>query len=187
MKNGPYNLVLVPKNYPGKKYRWKYAYEHHFIFWKLKNLLIKEDEIIHHLNGDKRDNRIENLKLMKRSLHSSQHSQIEKIDVICSKCEIVFYLTPNEYQYRKNKSNSGDIFCGRKCQHLSLKNARWRNSRRTGLLSRRPKKHVGAEPTRAAKVFFINKEISNKFNSFYEKIYSFLVSNFIFFISFRTL
>ena len=34
MKNGDYILVKAPTNYPGKKYRNKYCYEHHLVYWQ---------------------------------------------------------------------------------------------------------------------------------------------------------
>ena len=31
MKSGNYILIKAPDNYPGKKYRGKYCYEHHYV------------------------------------------------------------------------------------------------------------------------------------------------------------
>ena len=46
--------------------------EHHLV-WKLANGSIPEGYCIHHKNGNKQDNRLENLELMTHGGHSSLH------------------------------------------------------------------------------------------------------------------
>lgn len=50
-----------------------YAYEHLAVWVRNGNQPPESDEVLHHINGDKRDNRIENLRVEKRSAHSIGH------------------------------------------------------------------------------------------------------------------
>jgi hypothetical protein len=73
MKNGPYNLVPAPKGYRGKKYRGKYVYEHKVKLEQKIGRLLRSDEIAHHKNEEKRDNRMSNLEVKKRADHTREH------------------------------------------------------------------------------------------------------------------
>lgn len=75
MKCGNYELVKAPLDYPGKKYRDKYCYEHHLVWWQITGNIISEKEVIHHINENKRDNRFENLELLNKKVHTSNHSK----------------------------------------------------------------------------------------------------------------
>ncbi len=85
MKNGPYELVIAPDDYPGMKYRDRYCYEHHLVWWENTGTLVPEGHLLHHRNGDHRDNRFENLHL----LHIGNHGKYHATGVTCVylKCE----------------------------------------------------------------------------------------------------
>ena len=60
-------------SYPYKKIRLskeKVIDEHRHIMQKFLSKKLKRNEVVHHINGNKKDNRIENLEVQKLSIHS---------------------------------------------------------------------------------------------------------------------
>lgn len=69
-----YILVYYP-NHPAKD-RAGYVLEHRVVMENHLGRFLSPDEIVHHLNGSKSDNRIENLELVTRGEHAKIHNNL---------------------------------------------------------------------------------------------------------------
>lgn len=60
--------------------KYGYAYEHALVWAASGNEPPGKNEILHHTNGDREDNRIENLEIIHRSEHARKHSALQLRD-----------------------------------------------------------------------------------------------------------
>lgn len=116
MKNGPYELILAPPDYPGTLYRGMYAYEHHIVYWQHTGHVLESGEEIHHKNGNRRDNDFDNLELITgydhRSLHGRQQGK-NMVRLKCPVCDIIF--VKEKRQTHLQHPGSTFTFCSQEC------------------------------------------------------------------------
>lgn len=118
MRNGPYELVLAPDEYPGFRYRGRYVYEHHLVWWQRTGELVPDGFVVHHKNDNRRDNRFSNLKLMERVAHTVHHNKESHppMVVCCGWCGKSFKVIGHVCRARLKSSKSGKLFCCRSHQ-----------------------------------------------------------------------
>ncbi len=116
MKNGPYELIVPPADYPGMRYRGKYAYEHIVVFWQTHGRMPRDGYLVHHKNDQKRDNQPSNLEEKTVADHNEHHNSIDPAALVCWWCRSVYELRPSKARTKLKLSISGGTFCKRKCQ-----------------------------------------------------------------------
>jgi len=98
--------------YLQKKTNGKKILAHRYIYQEYINRPLLRGELIHHINGDKSDNRIENLQIMTPKEHSSHHNQKYPISKKCEVCGGEFVPHPTKRKRAKT--------CSKKCLGIML-------------------------------------------------------------------
>ena len=65
-------IYILNKSHPCAT-KMGYVLEHRLVMEKKLDRLLTDKEIVHHINGIKDDNRIENLEVMNQSIHATNH------------------------------------------------------------------------------------------------------------------
>jgi hypothetical protein len=115
MRNGPYELVKAPEDYPGKKYRGRYVYEHHLIWWQNHGYTVPNEHVVHHKNENKRDNRIENLELKSVSEHAREHVTVGMGTFKCGTCGKECKAKPSHIRFKMKINKTDKMYCSRSC------------------------------------------------------------------------
>src|SRR3990167_4319332 len=97
-----YILVLSP-NHPFKHTN-KYVFEHRLVIEKNIGRFLKPEEVVHHINGVKDDNRISNLMFFQKSSEHSKHEFSGKPN-----CKLIGHKVSKETRLKISFSNKGKI------------------------------------------------------------------------------
>lgn len=93
--------------------------EHRVIIEKAIGRTLSNNEVVHHINGEKKDNRIENLEILSKSEHIKLHHLYGQLHEF-SKEESIMGLNKSHISQRK-KIKNGKYFCSR-CGKWKLPN-----------------------------------------------------------------
>lgn len=87
-------MLHAPPNYQGTIYKNGLVYEHRLIMEYFLGRNLNTDEIVHHKDGNKRNNKFENLELLPRAGHTALHAPKPK--TVTLKCDYCGKLFPRE-------------------------------------------------------------------------------------------
>lgn len=91
VSKGDYNYMIV-KGHPNCN-KHNYVLEHRIVMEAHLGRLLTKDEVVHHINGNKKDNRIENLEVMNSREHLSRHGKCQgktMVELKCPQCKKIF-------------------------------------------------------------------------------------------------
>lgn len=117
-----YILIANPEHENSRKSG--YVLEHRYIISQRIGRPLKDTEIVHHINGDKLDNRPENLEITSRSHHALHHMQskpnintrrVERVIVNCLNCGLEFLAKPGTPARPRRK------YCSKTCQNTHMR------------------------------------------------------------------
>jgi predicted Zn-ribbon and HTH transcriptional regulator len=89
--------------------------EHRFRMEQHLGRRLHRNEVVHHLDGDRKNNAIENLEVVTRSAHRGVHAEGETmIRLACALCGRVFERTAQQVRF-KLRHGQVNFYCDRKC------------------------------------------------------------------------
>lgn len=117
VSSGDYNRAVV-RNHPNRNAH-DYVLHHRVAMENHIRRLLSSCEVIHHKNGDKKDNRVENLEILDRASHAKLHGADKSIAYVtlkCPQCNKIFTIEKRRsFLIKKDKDyTSCSRNCGRK-------------------------------------------------------------------------
>lgn len=90
---------------------------HRFIMEEFLGRQLEYNEVVHHKNHNKQDNRLENLEVLSRAEHTKIHAKrAERVPKNCPNCKKDFLVLPSQYRYSLRRKSQ--MFCSRQCSGI---------------------------------------------------------------------
>jgi len=96
-----------------------YVYQHRLVMERKLGRILNENEIVHHKNGNPRDNRDDNLELLTNSTHAQVHRPKVLVNVVCKWCNVTFTVSVGD-KPRKYCSDKCSRLASRKCERPNV-------------------------------------------------------------------
>jgi len=114
ISKGSYNYVVV-KGHP-RATKHGYVLEHRIVTENHLSRLLNQDEKVHHINGNRKDNRIVNLEVYSDANHKREHQRLHgRMMVIlkCPECDNLFERRKGQTYLQKSGRFTA---CSKKCR-----------------------------------------------------------------------
>jgi hypothetical protein len=112
-RGGGYHYCRTNPAHPNANAKGLY-FLHRVLMENSLGRMLEPGGIVHHKNGDKNDNRIENLELLMNSEHSKKHRPVIKPIRLTCPCGKEFDVKPNLFRLRTKRAK-GPLCCSRSC------------------------------------------------------------------------
>lgn len=108
----------MPSRYRKLKIDGRTVSEHRHVMEQHLGRQLTAAEVVHYRNGDRFDNRIENLEVLTHAEHSAHHNQKHPLTTTCEICGVVFTPLPT----KRGRTRT----CSRQCCNALLSRDHWR-------------------------------------------------------------
>lgn len=112
-KQGEYLYARVP----GHPHATKddYVLQHRFVMEQKLGRFLRADEVVHHKDENKRNNKIRNLEVKKTEAHNKLHGEerrVERVRLTCAQCGVVVKRLPSQLPGKRGLKRT---FCSHSC------------------------------------------------------------------------
>jgi hypothetical protein len=107
-------LYAIVRDHPNKT-KNNYVLLHRIVMENLLGRILNTNEVVHHKNENKKDNRGENLELLSKTEHAALHATVgnRMLTLCCPNCGIIFERRRNQTHLIKRGSFTS---CSRRCR-----------------------------------------------------------------------